>query len=66
MLSKKLQVKERITEPFAADLTFDFKATLDFTRSDLLAHNNISQICYCGQISLQSVALQLTAVFLII
>ena len=23
---------------------------------NLLAHNNISQICYCGQISLQSAA----------
>ena len=29
--------------------------------ANLLAHNNISQICYCGQISLQS-----AAVFLII
>ena len=24
--------------------------------ANLLAHNNISQICFCGQISLQSVA----------
>ena len=24
--------------------------------ANLLAHNNISQICYCGQISLQSAA----------
>ena len=24
------------------------------TEENLLAHNNISQICYCGQISLQS------------
>ena len=33
-----------------------FEATLDFSRSELLAHNNISQICYCSQISLQSAA----------
>ena len=34
-----------------------FEATLDFSRiANLLAHNNISQICYCGQISLQSAA----------
>ena len=32
--------------------------------ANLLAHNNKSQICYCGQISLQ--VLQLTAVFLTI
>ena len=32
-----------------------FEAMLDFRRiANLLAHNNISQICYCGQISLQS------------
>ena len=31
----------------------------------LLAHNNISQICYCGQISLQSAAVNYT-IFLII
>ena len=24
--------------------------------ANLLAHNNISQICYCGQVSLQSTA----------
>ena len=28
--------------------------------ANLLAHNNISQICYCGQISLQSAAVILT------
>ena len=33
-----------------------FEATLSFSRSFLLAHNNKSQICYCGQISLQSAA----------
>ena len=33
--------------------------------ANLLAHNNKSQICYCGQISLQSAAV-LTAVFLTI
>ena len=27
-----------------------------FSVANLLAHNNISQICYCGQISLQSAA----------
>ena len=27
-----------------------------FAVANLLAHNNISQICYCGQISLQSAA----------
>ena len=27
--------------------------------ANLLAHNNISQICYCGQISLQSAAVSL-------
>ena len=32
--------------------------------TNLLAHNNKSQICYCGQISLQSAAV--TAVFLTI
>ena len=32
--------------------------------ANLLAHNNISQICYCGQISLQSAAV-ISAVFLI-
>ena len=26
--------------------------------ANLLAHNNISQICYCGQISLQSAAVK--------
>ena len=31
---------------------------------NLLAHNNISQICYCGQISLQSAAVNCS--FLII
>ena len=37
--------------------TSHFEATLDFSRiANLLAHNNISQICYCGQISLQSAA----------
>ena len=34
----------------------NFEATLNFSRGELLAHNNISQICYLGQISLQSVA----------
>ena len=38
-----------------------FEGTLDFSLANLLAHNNKSQICYCGQISLQR--LQLTAVF---
>ena len=33
-----------------------FEITLDFSPVNLLAHNNISQICYCGQISLQSAA----------
>ena len=34
-----------------------FEATLDFIAvANLLAHNNISQICYCGQISLHSAA----------
>ena len=33
-----------------------FEATLDFNLANLLAHNNKSQICYCGQISLQSAA----------
>ena len=28
--------------------------------ANLLAHNNITQICYCGQISLQSAAVFLT------
>ena len=28
--------------------------------ANLLAHNNISQICYCGQISLQSTAVNCT------
>ena len=36
-----------------------FEATLDFSRSKF-AHNNISQICYCGQISLQSAAANCT------
>ena len=31
-----------------------FEATLDFSRSEFTCHNNISQICYCGRISLQS------------
>ena len=36
-----------------------FEATLDFSRiANLLAHNNKSQICYCGQISLQSAAVK--------
>ena len=30
------------------------ETTLDFSVANLLAHNNISQICYWGQISLQS------------
>ena len=34
----------------------DFEATLDFSVANLLAHNNISQICNCGQISFQSAA----------
>ena len=33
-----------------------FEASLDFSVANLLAHNNISQICYCGQITLQSAA----------
>ena len=33
-----------------------FEATLDLTAGNLLAHNNISQICFCGQISLQRAA----------
>ena len=33
-----------------------FEATLDFSRSEFTSHNNISQICYCGQISFQSAA----------
>ena len=34
-----------------------FEATFNFIAvANLLAHNNISQICYCGQISLQSAA----------
>ena len=33
--------------------------------ANLLAHNNISQICYCGQNSLQSAAV-VTSVFLTI
>ena len=35
------------------------------TAANLLAHNKISQICYCSQISLQS-ATVLTTVFLTI
>ena len=31
-----------------------FEATLEFSLANLFAHNNKSQICYCGQISLQS------------
>ena len=31
-----------------------FEATLDLTVANLLAHNNLCQICYCGQIYLQS------------
>ena len=31
-----------------------FEATLDYRQAILLAHNNISQICYCSQILLQS------------
>ena len=34
-----------------------FEATINFYRSDLLDHNNISQICYCGQFSLQSASI---------
>ena len=40
-----------------------FEATLDFSRSSVanfLPHNNISQICYCGQNSLQSNAVNLS------
>ena len=33
-----------------------FEATTILAVTNLLAHNNISQICYCGQISLQSAA----------
>ena len=33
-----------------------FEATLILAVANLLAHNNISQICYCGLISLQSAA----------
>ena len=34
-----------------------FEATLDIiSLVNILAHNNKSQICYCGQISLQSAA----------
>ena len=33
-----------------------FKAHSILAVANLLAHNNISQICYCGQISLQSAA----------
>ena len=33
-----------------------FEATLDLIVANLLAHNNLSQICYFGQISLQSAA----------
>ena len=35
-------------------LLVHFEAALDFSRSESLAHNNISQICYWGQIPLQS------------
>ena len=31
--------------------TANFEASLYFGRFELLAHNNISQMCYCGQIS---------------
>ena len=36
-------------------LLVHFEATLDFSCSEF-THNNKSQICYCGQISLQSAA----------
>ena len=37
-----------------------FEAKFDISIANLLAHNNKSQICYCGQISLQSAAVNLT------
>ena len=33
-----------------------FEATLDLAEVIFFAHNNISQICFCGQISLQNAA----------
>ena len=40
-----------------------FEVTLDFTRiANLLAHNNISQICYCGQFSLQRAAVDCSSI----
>ena len=36
------------------------KLNLILAVANLLAHNNRSQICYCGQISLQSTAVFLT------
>ena len=37
-----------------------FEATLDFSIANLLAHNNKNRICYGGQISLQSAAVNCT------
>ena len=42
-------------------LLVDFEVTLDFSSSKFTCpYNNISQICYCGQISLQSAAVNCT------
>ena len=42
-----------------------FEAALNFTLvvANFFAHNNISQICYCGQISLQSAAVKFSVKF---
>ena len=37
-------------------LRIHFEANSILAEANLLAHNNISQICYCFQISLQSAA----------
>ena len=37
-----------------------YRATLDFSRSEFISRNNISQICYCSQILLQSAAVNCT------
>ena len=37
-------------------LTCPFRSNTILAVANLLAHNNISEICYCGQISLQSAA----------
>ena len=55
MMEKRFTITSKINFTPQRFSLAHFEATFDFSRiANLLAHNNISRICYCGQISLQS------------